>query len=87
MPSHTPAERRKRRAMKHADKPGAGAAKRKHVPAKEKVGVVLSEFKRGTLRSGSGAHVTSKKQAVAIALSEARRAGARIPKPKSRRKR
>ena len=37
-----------------------------------KVGVVMSEFKRGTLRSGgSGKPVKSRKQAIAIALSEA----------------
>ena len=38
---------------------------------KEKVHVVMSEFKKGTLHSGSGQKVTSRKQAVAIALSEA----------------
>ncbi|MDI6774030.1 MAG: DUF6496 domain-containing protein [Verrucomicrobiota bacterium] len=40
---------------------------------KEKVGVVMGEFKRGTLRSGSkhGPKVTSRKQAIAIGLSEA----------------
>jgi len=47
-----------------------------------KIGKVLGEFKRGSLKSGSGQSVTSRKQAIAIALSEARRAGARIPKPK-----
>ena len=43
---------------------------------KDKVHKVLSEFKRGTLRSGSqsGPKVTSRKQAVAIALSEAKKA-------------
>ena len=41
--------------------------------ARRKIGTVLSEFKSGTLRSGSGGKVTSKKQAVAIALSEARK--------------
>ena len=40
----------------------------------KKVGKVMSEFKRGGLESSSGHKVTSKKQAVAIALSEARRA-------------
>lgn len=39
---------------------------------KGKVYTVMSEFKRGTLRSSSGRKVTSRKQAVAIALSEAR---------------
>ncbi len=40
---------------------------------KKKVGVVLREFKKGKLRSGSGKKVTSRKQAIAIALSEARK--------------
>jgi len=48
----------------------------------EKVATTLREFKRGKLRSGSskGPKVKSRKQAVAIALSQARRAGANIPK-------
>lgn len=78
-------EDRKKKAMKHPDKLGAGAKKRKHIPASEKVGVVMSEFKRGTLNSGSGAKVTNPKQAVAIALSEKRKAeGKMSPKPKNK---
>lgn len=45
-----------------------------------KMKVVIGEYKRGRLLSRSGARVRSPKQAVAIGLSEARRAGARIPK-------
>jgi hypothetical protein len=42
----------------------------------------MDEMKHGTLRSGrSGKKVTSRKQAIAIGLSEARRAGARVPRP------
>ena len=42
----------------------------------------LHERKRGTLRSGqSGKRVTSRRQAIAIGLSEARREGGRVPKP------
>jgi hypothetical protein len=58
-------------AMKHPDKLGAGAAKRESLPAKDKKEVVMNEFKRGTLYSGSGQKVTNPKQAVAIAYSEA----------------
>jgi hypothetical protein len=48
--------------------------------AQEKVEKVMRERKRGTLRSGStGKKVTSRKQAVAIGLSEARRAGGKVP--------
>lgn len=51
-----------------------------------KISTVLREFGKGELRSSSGAKVTSRKQAIAIALSEAREAGANIPKPKKKRK-
>ena len=52
--------------------------------AQEKVKRALRERKRGTLKSGrSGKRVTSRKQAIAIGLSEARRAGGKVPKRKS----
>ena len=47
--------------------------------AGEKVERAMGERKRGTLRSGSGRKVTSRKQAIAIGLSEAREAGAKVP--------
>jgi hypothetical protein len=43
----------------------------------------MREYKTGTLKSSSGAKVRKRKQAVAIALSEARQAGAEIPKKKA----
>jgi hypothetical protein len=49
---------------------------------KEKIHKVMKEKKEGTLKSGSGKKVTSRKQAVAIALSEARESGAKVPKKK-----
>ena len=56
--------------------------------ASRKVAKVMRERKRGTLRSGgSGKKVTSRKQAVAIGLSEARRAGARVPRERTSRSR
>ncbi len=55
--------------------------------ASEKVEKVMRERKRGTLKSGrSGRKVTSRKQAIAIGLSEARSAGAKVPARKSARK-
>ena len=51
-----------------------------------KIHKVMKEKKEGTLKSGSGKKVTSRKQAVAIALSEARKSGARIPKKKAAKK-
>ena len=51
--------------------------------ASEKVERAMHEKKRGKLRSGrSGKKVTSRKQAIAIGLSEARRAGGKVPKKK-----
>ena len=42
----------------------------------------MHEMKEGTLKSGGGKKVTSKKQAVAIGLSEARKEGAKVPEKK-----
>jgi hypothetical protein len=51
--------------------------------ASKKVGKAIHEMKRGKLKSGrSGKKVTSRKQAIAIGLSEARRAGGKVPKKK-----
>jgi hypothetical protein len=48
--------------------------------AQKKVGEVLKEFEEGKLKSGrSGKTVTSRKQAIAIGLSEARKRGAKVP--------
>jgi hypothetical protein len=52
--------------------------------ASEKVERAMHEKKKGTLRSGkSGKKVTSRKQAIAIGLSEARRAGAKVPRKRA----
>ncbi len=51
--------------------------------AQEKVEKAMEEFKAGKLKSGSnGKKVTSRKQAVAIGLSEARKAGGKVPDKK-----
>ena len=56
--------------------------------AQKKVERAMHERKRGTLRSGgSGRKVTSRKQAIAIGLSEARRAGAKVPRKRGGKKR
>ncbi len=55
-------------------------AKKYSEAAQEKVEKVMNEFKHGTLKSGrSGQKVTSRKQAIAIGLSEAREKGYRVP--------
>ena len=51
--------------------------------ASEKVKETMHERKRGTLKSGKGGkRVKSRKQAIAIGLSKARKAGAKVPKKK-----
>jgi hypothetical protein len=59
---------------------------RKRGGGTKKVRKVMREFKSGTLKSSSGGKVRKRKQAVAIALSEARRAGAKIPKKPRKKK-
>jgi hypothetical protein len=52
--------------------------------AQRKVKRAMHERKEGTLRSGrSGKRVTSRKQAIAIGLSEARKSGAKVPRKRS----
>jgi len=55
--------------------------------AASKVKRAMHERKKGTLKSGrSGKKVTSKKQAIAIGLSEARKEGAKVPKKRTSKK-
>ncbi len=51
--------------------------------ASKKVETVMEERKAGTLKSGSGKKVKSRKQAIAIALSEARKEGKKVPAKKT----
>jgi hypothetical protein len=61
-------------------------ATKKKTLGERKVKRAMHEMKRGTLKSGrSGKTVTSRKQAIAIGLSEARKSGAKIPKKKTSR--
>jgi hypothetical protein len=63
------------------------ASKKKSAPktkGRTKTKKVMHEYKKGTLKSGGRKKVTSRKQAVAIALSEARKSGAKIPKKKGK---
>ncbi len=55
---------------------------KKKTTASKKVGKTMHEYQHGTLKSGTGGKVKSRKQAVAIGLSEARKAGAKIPRKK-----
>lgn len=51
--------------------------------ASDKVERAMRERKQGKLRSGSGKKVTSRKQAIAIGLSEARREGGKVPRKRA----
>jgi hypothetical protein len=67
-------KRKSTRKRKGTQKYGKAATKR--------VESAMRRRKRGTLRSGSGAKVKSRKQAIAIGLSEAREKGAKVPRKK-----
>jgi len=55
--------------------------------AEKTVESAMKRRKKGTLKSGSGRRVTSRKQAIAIGLSEARKKGAKVPRKTARRTR
>jgi hypothetical protein len=60
-----------------------GGRRRYSEKASQKVERAMHELKRGELRSGrSGRKVKSRKQAIAIGLSQARKAGAKVPRPR-----
>lgn len=58
------------------------ATKKYSEKAQDKVGKVMKEFKEGKLKSGSGDKVTSRTQAIAIGISEAKEEGMKVPKQK-----
>ena len=60
----------------------SGTGKKYGKAASKRVESAMRRRKRGTLRSGSGAKVKSRKQAIAIGLSEARSKGAKVPRRK-----
>lgn len=78
-----------KRSSKKSTKHRKPASKRKYgSTASKKVGKAMHEKKRGKLTSGrSGKKVKSKKQAVAIGLSQARKRGAKVPKKPARKSR
>jgi hypothetical protein len=57
-------------------------AKKYSDKAQQKVEKTMKEYKEGKLKSGSGKKVKSRKQAIAIGLSEARKSGAKVPEKK-----
>ena len=73
----------KKATKKPAKKAAKKTARKYSAAAGKKVETEMKAMKKGTLRSGSGKKVTSRKQAIAIGLSEARKAGAKVPAKKS----
>jgi hypothetical protein len=62
----------------------SSGSQRKYSPkAESKVADVMHEYKRGELKSGGRSKVKSRKQAIAIGISEARKAGAKVPPKKT----
>lgn len=57
-------------------------AKKYSAAAQKKIEKVMHEFKDGDLKSSSGNKVTSRKQAIVIGISEAKRAGLKVPPKK-----
>jgi Family of unknown function (DUF6496) len=74
---------RKAAGRQTAAKKRSKSGRRYSKGASRKVGAAVHEMKRGKLRSGrSGKKVKSRKQAIAIGLSQARKRGARVPRKK-----
>ena len=87
MPTYSAGARGTRKVIAPLAPEGAAMPNRYGKKAEAKVKRAMHERKEGTLRSGrSGKKVTSRKQAIAIGLSEARRAGGKVPPPKGRRR-
>jgi hypothetical protein len=72
---------KKTAAKKSASKKSSGT---ESPGARRKVGKVMHEYKHGQLKSGGKRKVKNPKQAIAIALSEARQAGEKVPPPKKK---
>lgn len=81
---HEKHEKHEKKHVKKVHKNKVPKKKKKLSKGKAKVEKVMHEFKEGKLHSGSkkGPQVENPKQAIAIALSEARKKGAKIPKKK-----
>ena len=64
----------------------SSGSRRYGAAAQKRVASAMRRRKKGTLKSGSGRKVKSRKQAIAIGLSEARKKGAKVPRKKTGRK-
>lgn len=73
----------KKSAVKKTSSKKKSSSKKYGPAASKSVEREMKAFEQGKLKSGSGKKVTSRKQAVAIGLSEARKSGAKVPKKSS----
>ena len=73
---------RRRTGARKAGARRSGGKRKYGKAATKRVESAMRRRKRGTLKSGSGRKVTSRKQAIAIGLSEAREKGAKVPRRK-----
>ena len=75
---------RKASAKKKSSSSSSSSSGRKYSSkAQSKVGKVMREYKQGKLKSGGKRKVKSRKQAIAIGISEARKSGAKVPRKKA----
>jgi hypothetical protein len=79
------AGRRKTAAKKKSTRASSSSSKGRKYSSKAqtKVGKVMREYKQGKLKSGGKRKVKSRKQAIAIGISEARKSGAKVPRKKA----
>jgi hypothetical protein len=79
------AGRRKTAAKKKSTSASSSSSKGRKYSSKAqtKVGKVMREYKQGKLKSGGKRKVKSRKQAIAIGISEARKSGAKVPRKKA----
>jgi hypothetical protein len=77
------ASRTKKSATKKSSSKKKSSTRKYSPEAGKSVEREMKAFKQGKLKSGSGRKVESRKQAIAIGLSEARKSGAKVPKKKS----
>ena len=73
---------RRRTGARKAGARRSGGKRKYGKAATKRVASAMRRRKRGTLKSGSGRKVTSRKQAIAIGLSQAREEGAKVPRRK-----
>lgn len=74
----------KKTSSKRRSSSSSSSRKRSSGKGRAKTKKVMHEYKHGTLKSGGKKKVKSRKQAVAIALSEARESGAKIPRKRKK---